>query len=227
MKKKILTVLLALSLTLGLSTQALAAEGTEHTYGVTNVSMNTGYSLTLQDAVGTTASSYTGVVDEATKTVYDGVVKMELTFTGDADSQYLVFLLEDSEVPSENSLRYINQTTGSGEVSFTIYPDTLESAGTYDICLSSTDEEFAIVGTFEVVDSWEEAGYLLGDVDMDGSVSSQDAAVILSYNVGNMSLTDTQLAAGKVYNGIDLTAADAALILQKASGVISSFPIES
>lgn len=220
MKKKILTVLLALSLTLGLSTQALAAEGTEHTYGVTNVDMEDGYSLTLQDAVGTTASSYTGVVDDTTKTVYDGVAKMKLTFTGDADNQYLVFLLEGTEVPSENSLRYINQTTGDAEVSFTIYPDTLESAGTYNICLSSTDEEFAIVGTFEVVDEWTEAGYTLGDVNMDGTINALDVSVLLQSVVGNVTLSVTQRSAANVVDStIDtINALDASKILQYIVG---------
>ncbi|MFQ6041923.1 MAG: right-handed parallel beta-helix repeat-containing protein [Candidatus Poribacteria bacterium] len=66
-----------------------------------------------------------------------------------------------------------------------------------------------------------------GDVSGNGTVSAHDAAMVLQYVVGLITLTDTQKGAADVSKNGTVSAYDAALILQYVVGLIPSFPAES
>lgn len=66
-----------------------------------------------------------------------------------------------------------------------------------------------------------------GDVSGNGTVSAYDAAMVLKYVVGLITLTDTQKEAADVSKNGTVSAYDAALILQYVLGLIMSFPEES
>jgi len=68
--------------------------------------------------------------------------------------------------------------------------------------------------------------YLPGDVSMNGRVSAYDAALVLRYLVGKLTLSDVQLAIADVTGRKGVTALDAAVILQYAVGLIDKFPVE-
>lgn len=218
MKGKIRAIALVLCAVLALPQVALAADADD---GVTAVSMEKGYSITMLEADDTTATAYSS---EEYGTVYKDVAKMELSFAGDSTQQYMVFLLQgEDKVPTDSNLRYIDQVTGDDtETAFTIYPDSIATADTYTIYVSSTVDEYAKAGEFTVLVS-----YTLGDVDMDNSVTSADAAEVLSAVAQSTTLTDTQKAAAMVYDGKELSSLDASCILEKVAQRITQFPVES
>ena len=224
MKK--LSAVLAIVLVVMLLTTAALAAGTQTTPVVYGLSVQSGYSVSFKTESGAAAGTATGTVGTSTGTVYKDAAKLELSFTGEDGEQYAVFLLKGSEVPTQGSIKYIDQTEGSN-VKFTVYPYDLSETGSYGLYVSSTSAGYKQVATFGVTDNWEEAPYTLGDVDMDGRITASDASLVLQYVAKQITLTDTQLAAAKVNDGTLLTAADASLILQYVAKVITKFPVET
>lgn len=229
MKWRARALALALCAILALPQMAFAAEGDEHTFGVTGVSAENGYSITMLEDDDTVATAYSGFVggSTATYTVYDEVAKMKLSFAGESDQQYMVFLLQGdtTTVPTENNLCYIDQGTGSDTTEFIIYPDSIEAADTYTIYVSSTEDEYAEAGSFTVVESWTEAGYTLGDVDSSGVININDALAVMQHIVGIATLDSTQQQAANTVadenNAININ--DALAIMQYIVGIIEGF----
>lgn len=224
MKK--LSAVLAIVLAVMLLTTAALAAGTQTTPVVYGLSVDSGYSVSFKTADGSAAGTATGIVGGSTGTVYKDAAKLELSFTGTPGEQYAVFLLKDSTVPTQGSIKYIDQTEGSN-VKFTVYPYDLGETGIYGLYVSSTNMGYTKVAEFSVTDSWEEAPYTLGDVDMDGRITAADASLVLQGVAKQITLTDTQLSAAKVNDGLLLTAADASLILQYVAKTIAKFPVET
>ncbi|MBR6548101.1 MAG: dockerin type I repeat-containing protein, partial [Clostridia bacterium] len=71
-----------------------------------------------------------------------------------------------------------------------------------------------------------EASRLIGDVDMDGSVTAADALEVLKSVVGKVTLTEEQFIAADVDGSGKVDAADALDILKKVVGKIDKFPVE-
>ena len=194
--KRGLALMLTLVLTLALlAVPAMAAEITAVVY---NLKVDGGYTVSLKTANGDAAAAFTGIVGGNTGTVYGNAAKLTLTFTGQAGKQYMVFLLEGKEVPTEDSIQYINQAAGDDTVNFDIYPKDMTEEGTYHLYVSGTDLDYNQVATFSVTKSWEKAPYTLGDVNLDGKVTINDALMILQSIVGDQNLTEQQRAAANV-----------------------------
>lgn len=70
----------------------------------------------------------------------------------------------------------------------------------------------------------KDSGILLGDVNLDGKVSSLDAAYVLRFDAGLHDLTDDQLARGDVNGDGRVNNLDAAYILRFDAGLIDIFP---
>lgn len=224
MKK--LSAVLAIVLAVMLLTTAALAAGTQTTPVVYGLNVESSYIVSFKTADGSAAGTATGIVGGSTGTVYKDAAKLELSFTGTPGEQYAVFLLKDSTVPTQGSIKYIDQTEGTS-VRFTVYPYDLSEAGSYGLYVSSTNMGYTKVAEFSVTDSWEEAPYTLGDVDMDGRITAADASLVLQGVAKQITLTDTQLSAAKVNDGLLLTAADASLILQYVAKTIAKFPVET
>lgn len=195
MKK--LSAVLAIVLAVMLLTTAALAAGTQTTPVVYGLSVESGYSVSFKTADGAAAGTATGTVGNSTGTVYKGAAKLELSFTGNAGEQYAVFLLKDSTVPTQGSIKYIDQTEGSN-VKFTVYPYDLGETGSYGLYVSSTNLGYTKVAEFSVTDSWEEAPYTLGDVNGDGKINISDALLILQDIVGAVDLNEQQQQAANV-----------------------------
>ena len=148
---------------------------------------------------------------------YKQTVKFELSFAGKTGGQYAVFLLSDgAKVPTQTTIRYIDQAgTENGTVVFTIYPDTMEKTGTYTVCVSGVSSKVAEVATFQV--------YALGDVNLDGKITSYDASLVLQYAAKKTQLTDVQKLAANTNRDSNITSYDASLILQYAAKKIDGF----
>lgn len=79
-----------------------------------------------------------------------------------------------------------------------------------------------------VSSSTDTKAVIYGDVNLDGSITQEDATVIQEY-IGKVipSLTDEQQIAGDVNGDGEITIADSALIVKYVNNIITSFPIES
>ena len=216
--KRGLALMLTLVLTLALlAVPAMAAETTPVVY---DLEVKSGYTVSLKTANGGAAAAYTGIVGNSyTGTVYENAAKLTLTFTGQAGKQYMVFLLEGKEVPTEDSIQYINQAAGTVTVTFEIYPKDLKAEGEYHLYVSGTDLDYTEVATFSVTKSWEKAPYTLGDVNQDGKVDSIDALRILQVTGGLYELTETERLAADMNRDGEIDSIDALLILQKNAGI--------
>lgn len=188
--KKAIAFALALAL---LAIPAVASGGDVHnTTGVYDLNVESGYTLTPLKADGTAPGRYSGQFEDSVSTVYEGAEKFTLSFTGSAD-QYVVFLLKDGgQVPTETNVAYIDQA-GGGSVQFTVFPYKLE-AGEYNVYLSGSNVDYGRVASFKVAASWEEAEYMLGDVNGDGDLNVFDVVLMLNYIVGLEELTAQQIA---------------------------------
>ncbi|MBO4879360.1 MAG: choice-of-anchor J domain-containing protein [Clostridia bacterium] len=76
------------------------------------------------------------------------------------------------------------------------------------------------------VDLTVEAPFIIGDVNLSGTVEVEDAILALRYAMGLIELTDEQLAQADVDGDGDVDLVDATLILRYAMGLIDHFPIE-
>lgn len=191
--KRALVFVLALTL---MTLPAMAA-GSHSTLGVYELNVEGGYALTPLKADGSPADRYSGQFDGGVSTVYEGAEKFTLSFTGSAD-QYVVFLLGNGgTVPTESNIEYIDQTGGMTTISFTLFPYQME-VGEYNVYVSSTGGSYTKVASFSVTDSWEEAPYTLGDVNMDGKINISDALLILQDIVGAVDLNEQQQQAANV-----------------------------
>lgn len=220
MRKRIRMLAAALAAALLLTVPAFAAD-TQTEPGVYNVTVESGYTLELQTADGNKAESCLAVVGGTTSTLYTGAVKFTLGFTGNTGEQYVVFLLQGSEVvPTQSNIRYIDQKEG-GAISFTVYPSELTTPGDYGVYVSSTNQAYTEVASFQVTNSWEKAPYILGDVDMDGDINSLDALLLLQFNAMMVELNETQKQAADVNGDGTINSIDALVILQINAGIIN------
>ena len=212
MKKLLRTLLLAAALTALLCVSALAADS-----AVSNVTGNILTPKTAEDA------PITANADGK----YENAVKFDVNATGTKDSQYLLLVLRDQNVPTEKNIVYINQAAAGedGNLAFTgndaAYPMTMTS-GTYYVYLVGADKPFT--ANVPAASFTYDAGYTLGDVDGDGIVTATDALFALQMAVG-LSQPDgsewsaVQRLAAEVDGEIPVTATDASLILQAAVGL--------
>ena len=216
--KRALVFVLALTL---MTLPAMAA-GSHSTLGVYELNVEGGYALTPLKADGSPADRYSGQFDGSVSTVYEGAEKFTLSFTGSAD-QYVVFLLGNGgAVPTESNIEYIDQTGGMTTISFTLFPYQME-VGEYNVYVSSTGGSYTKVASFSVTDNWEEAPYVLGDVNMDGAIDVIDASVILRYAANLDTLINTQKAAADVNRDNTIDVIDASAVLRYAANLINGF----
>lgn len=213
MKKLLRTLLLAAALTALLCVSALAADS------AVSITGQTGATLTPKTAEGETITEKDGK--------YENAVKFDVNATGTQGSQYLLLVLRDQKVPTEQNIVYINQAAAGedGKLAFTgsdaAYPMTMTS-GTYYVYLVGADKPFT--ANAPAASFTYEAGYTLGDVDGDGIVTATDALFALQMAVG-LSQPDgsewsaVQRLAAEVDGEIPVTATDASLILQAAVGL--------
>lgn len=185
MKKLLRTLLLAAALTALLCVSALAADS-----AVSNV---TGNILTPKTAEG-------AEITADTNGKYENAVKFDVNATGTKGSQYLLLVLRDQNVPTEQNIVYINQAAAGedGKLVFTgsdaAYPMTMTS-GNYYVYLVGDGKEFS--ASAPAASFTYEAGYTLGDVDGNGKVNINDALELLNF-----------LAEKTVLEGNNLKAAD-------------------
>mgnify|MGYP004459785997 CR=1 FL=1 len=211
MKKLLRTLLLAAALTALLCVSALAADS-----AVSNV---TGNILTPKTAEG-------AEITADTNGKYENAVKFDVNATGTKGSQYLLLVLRDQNVPTEQNIVYINQAAAGedGRLVFTgsdaAYPMTMTS-GTYYVYLVGDGKEFS--ASDPAASFTYDAGYTLGDVDGNGRIQALDALCVLKHVANVEMLNATGKLAADVDNNGKIQALDALTILQFVAGVIPKF----
>ena len=130
-----------------------------------------------------------------------------------ADTYYVVFEFEPIEGYEFNT---VAETTmlinGSSELVMSIY------------CFSGPDAFH--METVNLIVEEPEAG-IIGDVDLNGEVTTADALLALRYVMGLVELDEEQLAQADVDGDGEITMIDCLLIQRYAMGVIESFPVEN
>lgn len=213
MKKLLRTLLLAAALTALLCVSALAADST------VSITGQTGATLTPKTAAD---APITANADGK----YENAAKFDVNATGTKGSQYLLLVLRDQNVPTEQNIVYINQAAAGadGKLAFTgsdaAYPMTMTS-GTYYVYLVGDGKSFNAAkadASFTY-----EAGYTLGDVDGNGRIQALDALCVLKHVANVEMLNATGKLAADVDNNGKIQALDALTILQFVAGVIPKF----
>ena len=147
---------------------------------------------------------------------FEDVEKFQLTYTATEAGEQLVMLLLNGTAPTKDNIYYIDQQSSmGGTCTFTIYPKQLTS-GTYKLIVASQNSDTAATIEYE-------AAYVLGDVNNDGRVNSQDASWTLQIALKKLTPTATQKLAADVNLDGKVNSQDASYILQKAIKTITSF----
>lgn len=183
MKKWIFSVSVVFTLALLMSVTAFAAEAE----GI--------------DTAQSTASGVSLTVESAEK------VKVTYNAAGvENGKDYLVIAtknpVEASTLKAEEIVYIDQQKANGGEVSFTIYPMTLDG-GDYHVYLSSNAttgiQALQEVGTYHA----NGPAYKRGDVHVDGKINTLDALAVVNHFVGRTLLTGAPLQAADVAGGTD------------------------
>ena len=206
--RKSMTRVLLLALILALLCVGAMAAGDKDTTTVTPVSGS--YTVTPLTESGAEA--------RLENSKYVDVAKFELTYEAKKGEQLVMLLLgKDDAVPTASNIYYIDQQSqnADGTCTFTIYPKQLTS-GTYRLMVASKTSETAATIKYE-------AAYMLGDVNDDGRVTSQDASYALQIAIKSLKPSETQKLAADVNLDGRVTSQDASYILRKAIKDIKSF----
>lgn len=188
MKKLLRTFLLAAALTALLCVSALAADS------AVSITGQTGATLTPKTAAD---APITANADGK----YENAAKFDVNATGTKGSQYLLLVLRDQNVPTEQNIVYINQAAAGadGKLAFTgsdaAYPMTMTS-GTYYVYLVGDGKEFS--ASAPAASFTYDAGYIKGDANGDGKVNIDDVTAVLNHVVENRFLTGTNFEAADV-----------------------------
>lgn len=214
MKKRSRLLLAGVVLATALSIGALAADGD---------AMNVTGGLTPLDPNGNAITATEGGTYQ-NAAMFDMIAK-ELT----DGKQYLVLVLKNGEsmVPTEDNIFYINQKAAeNGQIAFTkangdpVYPKNLVT-GTYSLYVIGEGKAFSAgnpTATFEY-----KQNYVLGDVNNDGKIYSNDALFALQMAGGIGTWAPTQKLAADVNQDGHVYSNDALFILQKAAGLPTVF----
>jgi hypothetical protein len=162
-------------------------------------------------------------------TIEDKTITVYGVLTNPVDGGELTMIAGELKNKTINDVFYFNQSKptiaadGSFRVSFDINK-LLSSNGVYIVRFGGTN-----ISQYSQIIITTEDGMgtaLLGDVDLDGVITSNDAAVTLQYVLYSESyLTDNQISAMYVTDDDTVTANNAANILAKALDDMYIFPI--
>ena len=196
------------------SVTALAASSADP--GIYDVTLSSGYDVTYK-ALDKGGNEVTGKAAELDGTsaeeFFANAVKLKVTISGLEDEFQLILAQSEDGVPTQSNIVYIDQeTSANGKVEFTVYPKSLSSGSTYYVYLANASGRRELL-TFKYYQS-----YMLGDVDENGKLSSNDALFALQAAAGKRTLSENaRLAADADKNG-KLSSNDALFILQAAAG---------
>lgn len=166
--------------------------------------------------------------DNNTTAAFDSTfVKLEsVTYANDAivaGGQYMIFVVtanaEGEYIPTESSILYINQAQASeaGKITFSnVYPKTVADSA---VMISGTGLAApAVVATIEVP-------YMMGDVNLDGSVNMKDVSAAAQRAVGT-AFGDVRDRLADVDGSGTVNMKDVSTLAQYVVGAIAELPVK-
>lgn len=208
MKKRIVSLLLVCVLMLALGLSAGAA-GTEKE-GFAGVIVADEFT----DTVSVVPLKADGSAAELVGDVYVDAVKLKVTYSAAVPYCYymVLALASDSGIPTDSNILYLDQVTAENGASFVAYPREMASGETGYIYLSSNAD--AGIDALTQVASFTYVSYRIGDVDGNGTVSSNDAVWVMNAAAENVELDAAQALAADVNQDGFVDVTDALFILQ-------------
>ena len=201
MKRKIITLLIAMSVSSAFGATAMAADEINGFYD-----MGTAQGVVITPYAGdvqVSASEKNIDDDEAMEQVFVDSDKLDVTYSGaTANEYYGVILVEGSALPTKDTeIFYINQeTAASSSINFNVYPKV--PAETTDMTLyissSKADDSLVVVPMNYAVNEEEatvEPEYRLGDTNGDGDISVKDVVPIRRKIAGGYTVEMNEAAA--------------------------------
>ena len=194
MKRKIITLLLAMSLASVMGTSVMAAE--EKVSGFYDIGTN--QNVTISPFSGNTSVSATEKnidSDKDVEKVYVSSDRLSVTYNAaTANEHYGVILVDGSGLPTKDSeIYYINQeTASSSSISFNVYPKLPAETKDMTLYISSSKENFSLVSVpmnyavnaAVVEEEPETPSYTPGDLDDSGEVDVTDVIMTRRYITG-------------------------------------------
>ena len=193
--KKIITLLLAMSVSSVLYATAVAAEDTSKGFYDIGASQKVEISVFAGDnEVSAVEKNVDG--DEALEQFYAESDRMEVTYTAATkDEHYGIILVEGSGLPTKDTeIYYINQeTASSANVAFNVYPKLPEDSTDMTLYVSSSDEEFTLVNialgyATGVTEEEPAPSYTPGDVNDDTIVDVRDVISLRRHIAGGYNI---------------------------------------
>lgn len=197
MKRKIINLLLAMSVSSVLCATVVAAEDAKLN-GFYDIGSDANVEMTVY--AGDTQVSDADVnvdADETLEKFYADSDRIGVTYTkAIKDEHYGVILVDGNGLPTKDTaIYYINQETATGsDVEFNVYPKLPEESADMTLYISSSEEEFKLVnialGYAAGVTSEEPApSYVPGDVNDDGTVDVRDVISLRRHIAGGYNIT--------------------------------------
>ncbi len=227
MKRVLITALLVCALAALLCVCAYAEDAPSGIYDVTVPAAyqpgasNTAFSVELTPLYANGSAAASGdcpAALESSSAFYADAEQISVTVSGtDISAAYYLILAQDAVETQEDTIRYIDQGVQSGNsVSFSVYPDKLESGKTYHIYLAGNGGAKAEIGSFKYY--VPAPAYTLGDVDGVEGISVNDALFVLQAVAGVRTLDETGSLAANVDGIPGVSVNDALFILQVVAG---------
>lgn len=230
MKKVWRMLLLAGVFTVLLCVSAMAAD-TVTSSGFYDIGTATNVKVEPKASSGEVTKTSADVnLDGKYETFYAGSDKLTVTYSGTVaeGDQFVVMLVTGEGLPTAaNTICYIDQKAGgTGNVEFDVYPMLPATTGKMTLYITSDREGFGKVEVplnYAVSGTYAVAPYVLGDVNADGAIDSQDASKVLRFFVQLETPTATQKLAADVTKDGSADSQDASKILRYFAKLITSF----
>ena len=219
MKRKIITLVLAMAAASLISTTAMAAD--ETISGFYDIGTATDVVITPYDGeTAVTVAEKNIDEDDAMEQVYVDSKKLEVVYDGATQSNYYsIILVDGTGLPTKDStIYYIDQeTANSSSVAFNVSPKLPTETTDMTLYMSSDVAGFELVSipmSYAVnVVIEEEPSYKLGDANGDDEVDVKDVIAIRRHITGGYSVTINEAASN--VNGDDKIDVKDAIVIRR------------
>ena len=202
MKRKIITLVLAMAAASLISTTAMAADETISGFYDIEVPANVEMTLYAGDT-SVTAEEKNIDSDDTKESVYADSNRIEVTYSAaTANEHYGIILVDGSGLPTaDTEIYYINQETATGSsVNFNVYPKLPAETTDMTLYISSSEAgsdlvvapmNYAVNATV----TGDAPSYRVGDTNGDGDISVKDVVPIRRHIAGGYTVEMNEAAA--------------------------------
>ncbi len=153
------------------------------TGGIYDLTVNLGTVTPKTAANGDIAAAPGTSIGGNTYTFYADAARLAVEFTGVADAQYMVFLIEadaetaDCPTPTEANIKYVNQAAGAA-LNFNVYPSRMTNGKKYFLVLTCSADD--TVGLSHPLATFK---YFAAGVAVTGTVTGTGVPDTVAYSI--------------------------------------------